>query len=157
MVMYQTIYFQRRWPASTVVNHLSSTLRTLLNITWQWKLLPTNGHRLLLRSSSAINFAPQGFSKFFPIFHENFDFTHTPRGCLWHGISEHASCGIIFCGGVRNCIFGLLYSCHNVVAKQFQCVPFYQSQLQIRQKSQILNLSLEAHVSCLIELSSHNI
>ena len=93
------------------------------------KIFTTNGHRLLLRSPSAINFAPQGFSKFFPIFHDNFDFTHTPRGCLWHGISEHASCGIIFCGGVRNCIFGLLYSCHNVVAKQFQCVPFYQSQL----------------------------
>jgi len=56
--------------------------------TWQWKLLPTNGHRLLLRSPSAINFAPQGFSKFFPIFHDNFDFTHTPRGCLWHGIQN---------------------------------------------------------------------
>ena len=99
------------------------------NVTME--ITTTNGHRLPLRfrSPSAINFAPQGFSKFFPIFHDNFDFTHTPRGCLWHGISEHASCGIIFCGGVRNCIFGLLYSCHNVVAKQFQCVPFYQSQL----------------------------
>ena len=97
------------------------------NVTME--ITTTNGHRLLLRSSSAINFAPQGFSKFFSYFHDDFDFTHTPRGCLWHGISEHASCGIIFCGGVRNCIFGLLYSCHNVVAKQFQCVPFYQSQL----------------------------
>ena len=75
-----------RHPPSSII--LSSTLRTLLNITWQWKLLPTNGHRLLLRSSSAINFAPQGFSKFFPIFHDNFDFTHTPRGCLWHGIQN---------------------------------------------------------------------
>ena len=44
---------------------------------------------------------------------------------------------------VRNCIFGLLYSCHNVVAKQFQFVPFYQSQLKIRHKYQILNLGLE--------------
>ena len=49
----------------TVVNHLCSTLRTLLNITWQWKLLPTNGHRLLLRSPSAIILRPKDFLNFF--------------------------------------------------------------------------------------------
>ena len=32
--------------------------------------------------------------------------------------------------------------CRTVVAKQFQCVPFYQSQPKIRHKYQILNLGL---------------
>lgn len=92
--------------------------------TWQWKLLPTNGHRLLLRSPSAINFAPKDFLNFFSYLSRQLWLHSHSTGVPVTWYSEHASCGIIFCGGVRNCIFGLLYSCHNVVAKQFQCVPF---------------------------------
>ena len=50
------------------------------------KIFTTNGHRLLLRSPSAINFAPQGFSKFFPIF------TTTLTSLTLHG----GACDMVF-------------------------------------------------------------
>jgi len=54
--------------------------------TWQWKLLPTNGHRLLLRSPSAINFAPKDFLNFF------LSFTTTLTSLTLHG----GACDMVF-------------------------------------------------------------
>ena len=81
-----TIYFQRRWPASTVVNHLSSTLRTLLNITWQWKFLQRMDIVCYCDLHLQLILRPKDFLNFF------LSFTTTLTSLTLHG----GACDMVF-------------------------------------------------------------